>query len=162
MLNKFKINSEGNTDHRGYTIVLQPLIYILTQYFKILIQQVKLVKLFSKQLVAKAKIPVNQLTNKVSSIPSLKQWLQVVGISQQSVELLCIKFESLEALKELSDDEIRKGFTDCSAKEEEYRRLACALQNVKRYTGIHPLNYSSIKPIVNVIFSSESRSVGSR
>lgn len=98
-------------------------------------KQGKLVKLFSKQLVAKAKIPVEELPSIVRNIPSIKQWLQVVGISQPSVEALCAKFQSLESLQELSDHEIKRSFSECGAKEDEYRRLIRALQSVKRYTG---------------------------
>ncbi|EFX69435.1 hypothetical protein DAPPUDRAFT_329047 [Daphnia pulex] len=96
----------------------------------------KLVKLFSKQLVAKAKIPIEGLPYEVKNIPSIKQWLQVVGISQPSVETLCAKFQSLESLQELSDHEIKRIFNECSAKEDEYRRLIRALQSVKRYTEV--------------------------
>ncbi len=98
-------------------------------------QQGKLVKLFSKQLVAKAKISTEGLPSEVKNIPSIKQWLQVVGISQPSVEALCAKFQSLESLQELCDHEIRRIFNECCAKEDEYRRLVRALQSVKRYTG---------------------------
>jgi hypothetical protein len=38
-------------------------------------------------------------------------------------------------LQELSDHEIKRIFNECSAKEDEYRRLIRALQSVKRYTG---------------------------
>ena len=131
------------------------------QHFFISCWQGKLVKLFSKQLVAKAKIPADELPNEVRNIPSLKQWLQVVGISQPSVEPLCIKFASLEALQELSDHEIRKSFTDCSAKEDEYRRLARALQNVRRYTGIkyfknnHSLFFLSFSHLPEVLVQAD-------
>lgn len=97
--------------------------------------QGKLVKLFSKQLVAKAKIPTEDLPPAVRTIPSVKQWFQVVGISQPSVEALCAKFQSLEALQELCDHEIKRCFNECCAKEDEYRRLIRALQSVRRYTG---------------------------
>ncbi|XP_059350821.1 kinase suppressor of Ras 1-like [Daphnia carinata] len=96
----------------------------------------KLVKLFSKQLVAKAKISTEGLPSEVRNIPSIKQWLQVVGISQPSVEALCAKFHSLESLQELCDHEIRRIFNECCAKEDEYRRLVRALQSVKRYTEV--------------------------
>ncbi|KZS20755.1 Kinase suppressor of Ras 1 [Daphnia magna] len=96
----------------------------------------KLVKLFSKQLVAKAKIPIEGIPYEVRNIPSIKQWLQVVGISQPSVEALCAKFQSLESLQELCDHEIKRIFNECYAKEDEYRRLIRALQSVKRYTEV--------------------------
>jgi len=44
--------------------------------------QGKLIKLFSRQLVAKAKAP-----EELKNVPSLEQWLQVVGLSPQVVKV---------------------------------------------------------------------------
>lgn len=101
-----------------------------------MISQGKLVKLFSKQLVAKAKLPSGDLPAEVRTIPSLKQWFQVVGIAQPAVEALCEKFRSLEFLCELTDHEIRKSFVECGADEDECRWLIKALQNIRKYTGM--------------------------
>lgn len=98
--------------------------------------QGKLVKLFSKQLVNKEKIPADELPAEVKNIPSIKQWLQVVGISQTSVEILRAKFQSLQVLQEMPDYEIRNIFSETDAKDEELRRLFRALQNLRRYTGV--------------------------
>lgn len=86
--------------------------------------------------MAKAKIVTEGLPAEVRNIPSVKQWLQVVGISQVSVEALCGKFQSLEALQDLADHEIKRSFNECGAKEDELRRLIRALQNIKKYTGL--------------------------
>jgi len=96
----------------------------------------KLVKLFSKQLVAKAKIATEGLPPEVRNIPSVKQWLQVVGVSQVSVEALCGKFQSLETLQDLDDHEIKRSFNECGAKEDELRRLIRARQNIRKYTEV--------------------------
>ena len=50
-----------------------------TNFFSV---QGKLIKLFSRQLVAKAKAP-----EELKNVPSLEQWLQVVGLSPQVVKV---------------------------------------------------------------------------
>jgi kinase suppressor of Ras 2 len=88
-------------------------------------------------LVAKAKIKSEELPKEVKDVPSVKQWLQVVGVSQASVESLCTKIQTLEVLQEMSDHEIRRLCNECGTKEDELRRLIRALQNLRRYTGLY-------------------------
>ena len=90
--------------------------------------------MFSKQLVAKAKINLDDLPKEVRGVPSVKQWLHVVGVSPTAVECLCAKFQSLEALQAMSDHEIRRVCYECNAKDE-LMRLIRALQSLRRYTG---------------------------
>jgi len=81
----------------------------------------------------------------------VKQWLQVVGISPQSVEALCIKFWSLETLQELCDHEIRHSFSECSGNDDEYRRLIRALQNIRKYTGNFYFQAFIILPLLTCV-----------
>lgn len=49
--------------------------------------QGKLIKLYSKQLVTKAKLAIESLPAEMRHYPSLQQWLRVVGLAQESVEV---------------------------------------------------------------------------
>lgn len=71
----------------------------------------------------------------VTHIPSLTQWLQVVGLSLNSIQGLCQKISSVEELQEKSEHELRTILTERNAKVEEHSRLCRALHNLKRYTG---------------------------
>lgn len=96
----------------------------------------KLIKLFSKQLVAKAKLPDHRFPSELRHIPSLHQWLVVVGLSPESIQSVCNRVRSLEALQEKSDHELRTILSERMLREEELRRLCRALHNLKRYTEI--------------------------
>lgn len=55
--------------------------------------QGKLVKLFSLQLVTKRHLPVGVvLPSELQQYPSLKQWLQVVGLSKDSINVSCTEY----------------------------------------------------------------------
>lgn len=116
----------------------------------------KLIKLFSRQLVTKAKLGLH-IDPVTDALPSLRQWLQVVGLGAESVDKLCMRLTSLEALQERSDAEIRtvltgghrlitenclwntsgeNGANPSPSCEEELRRLTHALHNLKHYTDI--------------------------
>ncbi|XP_049776476.1 kinase suppressor of Ras 2 [Schistocerca cancellata] len=103
----------------------------------------KLIKLFSKQLVTKAKLG-DSLPPEIRHLPSLRQWLLVVGLSPESIKAVCEKVISLEALRERSEREIRMlvldrnacnlSYEERTAREEEVRRLNRALHNLRKYT----------------------------
>ncbi|XP_046390732.1 kinase suppressor of Ras 2 [Ischnura elegans] len=95
----------------------------------------KLIKLFSRQLVAKARLKEEKLRQEMN-VPSLKQWLQVVGLGPNSIVGICMKVASLEALQEKSDHEVRNILKEHCVKEEELQRLSRALHNLRRYTDI--------------------------
>lgn len=69
-------------------------------------------------------------------IPSLTQWLQVVGLGKGSIMGLCQKISSVEELQEKSEHELRTILNDKGARPEELSRLCRALHNLKRYTGM--------------------------
>lgn len=96
--------------------------------------QGKLVKHFGDQLLAKKRIAPGNLPADCQG-PSLKLWLQVVGLSVRTVQGICTRVSSLDSLKDRSDVELRGLLNDYQANEEETRRLTKALQQLKRYTG---------------------------
>lgn len=50
--------------------------------------QGKLIKLYSKQLVTKAKLALDEsLPAEMKQYPSLHQWLRVVGLTQESIQV---------------------------------------------------------------------------
>ncbi|XP_058807431.1 kinase suppressor of Ras 2 isoform X2 [Phymastichus coffea] len=94
----------------------------------------KLIKLYSKQLVSKAKLAIESLPAEMRQYPSLQQWLTVVGLTQESIQMVCSKANSLEALKEKSEHELGTMLGENNIKhEEELRRLCRALHNLRRY-----------------------------
>ncbi|KAF5306924.1 hypothetical protein FQA39_LY00154 [Lamprigera yunnana] len=92
----------------------------------------KLIKLFSNQLVAKAGLRSLIVTH----LPSLTQWLQVVGLSLTSIQGICQKISSVEELQEKSEHELRTILTEKNARPEELSRLCRALHNLRRYTEV--------------------------
>lgn len=59
----------------------------------ILLFQGKLVKLFSVQLNNRQKNPGRFTSPKLKNTPSLKQWLEVVGLGTLSVQV-CVKYHN--------------------------------------------------------------------
>lgn len=49
--------------------------------------QGKLIKLYSKQLVTKAKLAIESLPAEMRQYPSLQQWLRVVGLAPESIQV---------------------------------------------------------------------------
>lgn len=93
--------------------------------------QGKLIKMFSEQLVTKQKVR----THEVNHLPSLTQWLQIVGLSTNSIQGLCHKIRSVEELQDKSEHELRTILNERSARTEELSRLCRALHNLKRCVG---------------------------
>ncbi|XP_071515006.1 kinase suppressor of Ras 2-like isoform X2 [Panulirus ornatus] len=97
----------------------------------------KLVKLFSHQLVTKRHLPTGvPLPLELQLYPSLKQWLQVVGLSKDSIYGLGQRVATLEALLEKRENELRNILSDYGADRSEAHKLARAMHNLKRYTEI--------------------------
>ncbi|XP_076654100.1 kinase suppressor of ras isoform X3 [Halictus rubicundus] len=97
----------------------------------------KLIKLYSKQLVTKAKLAVESLPEEMRQYPSLQQWLRVVGLTQESIKMVCSKANSLEALKEKSEHELGSMLGENNVRhKEELRRLCRALHNLRRYMDV--------------------------
>ncbi|XP_024888059.1 kinase suppressor of Ras 2-like isoform X1 [Temnothorax curvispinosus] len=96
----------------------------------------KLIKLYCKQLVAKARL-ANPLPSDIIEYPSLQQWLRVVGLTQESIQMVCFKVNTLEDLREKSEHELNSMLNkNCIYYKEECRRLRKALSNLWRYMDI--------------------------
>ncbi|XP_021926859.1 kinase suppressor of Ras 2 isoform X2 [Zootermopsis nevadensis] len=96
----------------------------------------KLIKMYAHQLMTKAKMKDDTQFAELEHIPSLQQWLRVVGLGPESILCVCQKVETLEALQEKSEHELRNILSEGNAREEEVRRLTRALHNLKKYTEI--------------------------
>ncbi|XP_032674080.1 kinase suppressor of Ras 2 isoform X1 [Odontomachus brunneus] len=97
----------------------------------------KLIKLYAKQLVTKAKLAADSLPAEMRQYPSLQQWLRVVGLAPESIQIVCSKANSLEALKEKSEHELSSMLGENNVRyEEELRRLCRALHNLRRYIDV--------------------------
>ncbi|XP_076062755.1 kinase suppressor of ras isoform X2 [Oratosquilla oratoria] len=97
--------------------------------------EVKLVRLFSDQLLTKRNLPnTAAMPEELQQYPSLKQWLQVVGLCKHSVNGMCQKVSSLECLLEKREQELRNLLADNGANPSEANKLVRALRNLKRYT----------------------------
>ncbi|XP_058967485.1 kinase suppressor of Ras 1 isoform X2 [Pocillopora verrucosa] len=95
----------------------------------------KLVKLFSRQLVAKQKC--NEDWNdceKLRYYPKLEQWLQVVGINEEAIKNLEEKCSTVEGLLSLSDEKVKAMLENYAEGQEESRRLIAALKHLQAYT----------------------------
>lgn len=92
----------------------------------------KLVKHFSRQLVIKARFG-DALEKELGSIPNLAQWLRVVGLCHDSIQAICSRVSSVDALRECSDHELR-GLFGSAARDEEVRRLCRAMHRLRTYT----------------------------
>lgn len=94
-------------------------------------------KLFSLQLVTKRQLPPGiPLPKELQQYPSLKQWLQVVGLCKDSVNGMCQRVSSLEALLEKRESELRNILSEYGADRSEAHKLARAMHNLKRYTEV--------------------------
>ncbi|CAH0715274.1 unnamed protein product, partial [Brenthis ino] len=91
----------------------------------------KLVKHFSRQLVIKAQF-VEEIQRELGHVPSLRQWLRVVGLSVDAIEAVLCRVSSLETLRERTEHELRAML--CGARDEEVRRLCRAMQRLRTYT----------------------------
>ncbi|XP_031637320.1 kinase suppressor of Ras 2-like [Contarinia nasturtii] len=91
--------------------------------------ETKLVKMFSELLITKAKLP-KAITSTGSE---LKQWLRVVGLSQESLDVVLQRVNTLEILLDKNDCELRGMLNyNLNIREEEVRRFLRAIFNLKR------------------------------
>lgn len=87
--------------------------------------------MFSEQIVIKSKMK-NGCNHQ---LPSLTQWLEVVGLDKESIACLCQKISSVEELQEKSEHELKNIVAEKGASPEDLNKLFRALHNLKRYTG---------------------------
>jgi kinase suppressor of Ras 2 len=104
--------------------------------------ETKLVRMFCELLVTRQ----NMENDIPATSDDLRQWLRVVGLSQQTINAVIQHVNTLEALLEMNDDDICAILTNNqSVESEESRRLTCAINNLKRCqmcfkTGVEPLD----------------------
>lgn len=97
--------------------------------------ETKLVRMFSELLLTKSRlnerIPASGLPHTTGS--ELKQWLRVVGLSQDSLNVCLTRLSTLEHLLEQTDDELKQLLcNNPSYRDEEVRRLTKAMQNLRK------------------------------
>lgn len=118
---------------------------------------------------AKFRDKLNTLPPHLKNVPKLEQWLQVVGLCPNSIQVIdlfrrirltschflicfllqniCSKVKTVEALLEKPQCKLRNLLCNCSQLDEEFRRLSTALKNLKRYTGNYRNAFLSIDRI---------------
>ena len=97
--------------------------------------ETKLLRMFSELLLTKGRlnerIPASGLPH--SSSNELRQWLRVVGLSQDSLNVCLTRLSSLEQILELSEKELKELIqNNPTYREEEVRRLTKAMQNLRK------------------------------
>ncbi|XP_041350239.1 kinase suppressor of Ras 2-like isoform X2 [Gigantopelta aegis] len=94
----------------------------------------KLVKLFSDQLVAKARLATDEVPEQLSEFPKTGVWLLVAGVSKDAMAGIIEREITLDSLLELSEEEVKTLMQRYGARSEEIRTLNAALRNLKLCT----------------------------
>jgi len=106
----------------------------------------KLVKLFSQQLAAKAGAHADPTASPASlkpfaRYPSLSQWLRAVGVSPESQRAVEDKCASMDQLCDMADNGLKSlllaapSSLPVTQRNEDYRRLATALRNLRLFSA---------------------------
>lgn len=108
--------------------------------------ETKLLRMFSELLLTKShlneRLPASGLPH--TSGNELKQWLRVVGLSQESLNVCLTRLSSLEQLLELCDEDLKELLThNPKYREEEVRRFVKAMQNLRTCRDL--LNQQNMK-----------------
>jgi len=99
----------------------------------------KLIKQFSEQLAIKAGLGSAGQALVMPHLPSLAQWLTVVGVQPDTVIAITARIRSLEELKDKTECELGRilvtaGRLPPATRQEDLRRLGRALLNLRKYT----------------------------
>ncbi|KAJ8312649.1 hypothetical protein KUTeg_010022 [Tegillarca granosa] len=94
----------------------------------------KLIKLFSKQLVAKAQLATDDIHDKLAEYPKTEQWLQVVGLKQDIVQGIMQRGITLTSLLDMRSDEVEGLLRRFSSSNDDIQKLNSALRNLKKWT----------------------------
>ena len=97
----------------------------------------KLIKQFSEQLAVKFGLGPRAVD--LVYLPSLEQWLKVVGVSPDTYDAILSRVKSLEELKDKTECELNRILLTTSGvspgqRQEDLRRLARSLLNLRKYT----------------------------
>lgn len=93
----------------------------------------KLVRMFCELLLNRQNMSSDGLEISTTSNDDLRQWLRVVGLSQQTIHAVIENVNSLETLLKMNDEDICAILTNSNQTSEDARRLICAINNLKRY-----------------------------
>lgn len=105
----------------------------------------KLVRMFGELLLNRQNIlssssTIEEPENFNNCNDDLRQWLRVVGLSQQTINSVIQHVDTLEALLQMNDDDICAILTTTTTSNqpnnstsEEPRRLVCAINSLRRY-----------------------------
>ncbi|XP_073839173.1 uncharacterized protein [Musca autumnalis] len=97
--------------------------------------ETKLLRMFSELLLTKSRLnerlPASGLPH--TSGNELRQWLRVVGLSQETLNVCLTRLSTLEQLLELNENELKELLQhNPNYREEELRRLTKAMQNLRK------------------------------
>lgn len=92
----------------------------------------KLVRMFCELLLNRQNMS-DGLEISTTSNDDLRQWLRVVGLSQQTINAVIENVNSLETLLTMNDEDICAILSDSNQISEDARRLICAINKLKRY-----------------------------
>ncbi|CAC5396978.1 KSR2 [Mytilus coruscus] len=95
--------------------------------------ETKLIKLFSKQLVAKTQLKAEDNKKHLSEYPKTEQWLTIVGLKSYISDIVK-RGLSLNALLDMTVEELKNLLKRYEAKEDDFHKLNNALQNLKNWT----------------------------
>ncbi|KAI1293633.1 Kinase suppressor of Ras 1 [Halotydeus destructor] len=110
--------------------------------------ETKLVKLFSSQLVAKARCPDAAKNTELTIYPRLIQWLRVVGLGNKLCQMIGTKFSSFRHFIHSPESRLKEVLLDSGfATEEDTRKLLTATRNLKAFSERQLLSNS---PIIDV------------
>ncbi|XP_063395832.1 kinase suppressor of Ras 2-like isoform X1 [Mytilus trossulus] len=95
--------------------------------------ETKLIKLFSKQLVAKTQLKAEDNKKHLSEYPKTEQWLTIVGLKSYISDIVK-RGLSLNSLLDMTVEELKNLLKRYEAKEDDFHKLNNALQNLKNWT----------------------------
>lgn len=94
----------------------------------------KLIKLFSNQIVAKRRLPAEEMPECLAAYPRLDQWLDVVGLKDNTIQGIEERRITFDGLLEMSEAEVHNLLMRYGGTDREILTLNTALVNLKSYT----------------------------
>ncbi|XP_043571810.1 kinase suppressor of Ras 2 isoform X1 [Chiloscyllium plagiosum] len=92
----------------------------------------KLVKYFSRQLSCKRKVSLNERSAELEGFPHLVHWFRIVNIRKEVIEDITPDQLTLEALLEMTDEEVCETVKKYGTNSEECARLNASLSCLRR------------------------------
>ncbi|GAB1603840.1 hypothetical protein Ahia01_000665300, partial [Argonauta hians] len=92
----------------------------------------KLIKLFSQQLVIKAKLSNDQ---RLAEFPKIEKWLNIFGINEEAISVIVKKGILLTSLLKMNEEQVQSLFRDNNiAEKEAIQELTTALKHLNAWT----------------------------